>query len=172
MFLSRQCVCPIGIATARARLTGLADSGWLATACAAAYQDSLDQLLGAWPPERTPARSSLTKSHFLDPIHRPSSTTMGMRWEATGIASQPFPALDANITLTPDGSQHTQITLTGVYRSPLEPPGAGLDRALLHQAATAAIGSLLTRLTNALEDAAAPGKPATPQSPQTGPWTA
>ena len=96
---------PLGIGTARARLAGLADGGWLAAACAAAYQDGLDRLLWAWPPERTPARPSLTKSHFLDPIHRPSSTTMGMRWEATGLTGRPFPALDANITLTPAGGQ-------------------------------------------------------------------
>ena len=31
------------------------------------------------------------------------------------------------------------------------PPGAGLDRLLLHQAATAAVGSLLTHLTGALD---------------------
>jgi len=163
MFLSRECICPIGIGTARARLADLADSGWLATACAAAYQDGLDQLLWAWAPEDTPARSRLTKSYFLDPIHHPGSTIMGMRWEATGLTGRPFPALDANITLTPEGGQHTQITLTGVYRSPLGPPGAGLDRVLLHQAATAAIGSLLTRVTSALEDTArTPGNPAAP----------
>jgi len=163
MFLSSQCVCRIGIGTARARLTGLADGGWLAMACAAAYQDGLDQLLWAWPPEGTPARPSLTGTHVLDPIHRPGSTIVGMRWEATGIAGRPFPALDANITLTAEGGQHTQVTLTGVYRSPLGPPGAGLDRLLLHQAATAAVGSLLTRLTGALEEAArAPGNPGAP----------
>jgi len=163
MFLSRQCVCRIGIGTARARLAGLAAGGWLATACAAAYQDGLGQLLWAWPPEGTPARSRLTESHFLDPVHGPGSTIMGMRWEATGIGGLPFPALDANITLTPEGVQHTQIMLIGVYRSPLGPPGTGLDRLLLHQAATAAIGSLLTRLTGALEDTArAPGNRATP----------
>jgi len=163
MFVSGQCVCPIGIGTARARLAGLAGGGWLVTACAAAYQDGLDQLLWAWPPEGTPARSHLTKSHFLDPIHRPGSTTMGMRWEAAGLAGRPFPALDANITLTTEGAQHTQITLTGVYRFPRGLPGAGLDRLLLHQAATAAAGSLLTRLTGALEDTAhAPGRPTMP----------
>jgi hypothetical protein len=163
MFLSRQCVCPIGIGTARTRLADLADGGWLATACAAAYQDGLGQLLWAWRPEDTPGRSRLAKLHFLDPIHRLGSTIMGIRWEATGNAGWPFPALDANITLTPEGGQHTQITLTGVYRFPPGPPGAGLDRLLLHQAATAAIGSLLTRLTGALQGTAhAPGNPATP----------
>jgi hypothetical protein len=163
MFLSRQCVCPVGIGTARARLADLAASGWLAAACAAAYQDGLDHLLWARPQGDTPVRSRMTKSHFLDPVHRPGSTTMGMRWEATGLTGRSFPALDANVALTPEGGQHTQITLTGVYRSPLGPPGAGPDRALLHQAATTAIGSLLTRLTDALEDTArTPGNPATP----------
>ena len=163
MFVSGQCVCPIGIGTARARLAGLAGGGWLVTACAAAYQDGLDQLLWAWPPEGTPARPRLTGAHFLDPIHRPGSTILGMRWEATGITSRLFPALDADIALTSEGGQHTQITLTGVYRFPLGPPGAGLDRLLLHQAATAATGSLLTRVTSALEDTArTPGNPAAP----------
>jgi hypothetical protein len=167
MFLSEQCLCPAGIGAARARLAGLAGSGWLGAACAAAYQDGLDQLLWTWPPDDTPNRSRLVQAHFLDPTHRPGSTTMGMRWEATSATGAPFPALDATITLAPEG-RRTQITLTGVYRSPLGPPGAGLDRVLLRQAATSAISSLLARLNGALAASTrVPAHPSPPQPPQT-----
>ncbi len=160
MFLSQQRVCPIGIGAARARLADLAERGWLSRTCAAAYQDGLDQLLWAWPPDDPQRQPRLVQARFLDPIHHPGSTMMGMRWEATGVTGEPFPVLDATITLTPEGSHRTQVTLTGVYRSPLGQLGAGLDRVLLHQAATTAIGSLLTRLSGALEaTAAAPAGP-------------
>ena len=76
---------------------------------------------------------------------------MGMRWEATGVTGRLFPALDANITLTPEDGQNTRVTLTGVYRSPLGALGTGLDRALLHHVATATISSLLTRMGKAVE---------------------
>jgi hypothetical protein len=98
---------------------------------------------------------------------------MAMRWEATGLTGRLFPALDANITLTPEGGQATRITLTGVYRSPLGALGAGLDRALLRHVATATIGSLLTRMSEALEGPAPePDKAGAPGWWQPGPQTA
>ena len=91
------------------------------------------------------------QAHFLDPIDRDDSTTMAVRWEATGVTGRLFPALDANITLTGEGDQNTGMTLTGMYRSPLGVLGTGIDRALLRHVATATIHSLMTRIGKALE---------------------
>jgi hypothetical protein len=151
MFVSDQRLCPVGIGAARARLVNLARDGWLGGASAAAYQDGLDQLLWVGPFGDAAGLSWRVRAHFLDPVDRDGSVTMGMRWEVTGVTGRLFPALDANITLTPEGGQNTRVTLTGVYRSPLGALGAGLDRALLHHIATATIHSLLTRMGKALE---------------------
>jgi hypothetical protein len=153
MFVSDQRQCPVGIGAARARLVNLAHGGWLGGASAAAYQDGLDQLLRVGPFGDVPGLSRLVQAHFLDPVDRDGSVTVGMRWEATGVTGRLFPALDADITLTPEGDQSTRVTLTGVYRSPLGALGTGLDRAALHHVATATVHSLLTRMGRALEGA-------------------
>jgi hypothetical protein len=150
MFVSDQRQCPVGIGAVRARLVNLAHDGWLDQVSVAAYQDGLDQLLQAGPFGDMPGLSRLVQAHFLDPLDRDGSVTMAMRWQATDATGQLFPALDADITLTPEGGQNTRVTLTGVYRSPLGALGAGLDRALLHHVATATVHSLLTRMGKAL----------------------
>jgi hypothetical protein len=173
MFVSDQRLCPVSIGAARARLVNLAHDGWLGRASAAAYHDGLDQLLRVGPFGEVPGLSRRVQAHFLDPVDRDGSVTLGMRWEATGVTGRLFPALDANITLTAEGDQHTQMTLTGVYRSPLGAFGAGLDRALLHHVATATIGSLLARMSEALEGTAPqPGDAGAPGWSQPGPQTA
>jgi hypothetical protein len=173
MFVSDQRVCPVSIGAARARLVNLAHDGWLGRASAAAYQDGLDQLLRVGPFGEVPGLSRRVQAHFLDPVERDGSVTLGMRWEATGVTGRLFPALDANITLTAEGDRRTRMTLTGVYRSPLGAFGAGLDRALLHHVATATIGSLLARMGEALEGTALqPGDAGAPGWWQLGPQTA
>ncbi|HXZ72982.1 MAG TPA: hypothetical protein VEH31_19205 [Streptosporangiaceae bacterium] len=147
----------------------LVQRGWLGTASVAAYQDGIDRLLWAWPPDGVPA-PRLVQTHFLDPVHSGDVTVMGIRWQATGVSGPPFPALDADITLTAEGSQHTRVTLTGVYRSPLGTLSGGLDRALLHQAATATADSLLTHMSRTLQ--ATTSSPGAPKARETGPETA
>ncbi|HYA50797.1 MAG TPA: hypothetical protein VEG33_06465, partial [Streptosporangiaceae bacterium] len=58
----------------------------------------------------------------------------------------------------------------GVYRSPPDTLSRGVDRALVHQAATATVGSLLTRMSGALQGTTpAPGDAATPEPAGTDP---
>lgn len=172
MFLSDQRTLPIGLAAARARLANLIHDGRLRGASEGAYQDGLDHLRWAGPFGNSPHLSRLVRVQFVDPVDRAGPVITGMRWEATGATGRLFPALDANITLTPEGEQHTQVTLTGVYRPPFGPLGAGLDRVLLHKVATATIHSLMTRLGAALEGTPpAPGE-APASSWETGPETA
>ena len=173
MFLSGQCLCPVSIGAARTRMAALVDDGWLGRASAAAYQEGISRMLWARPPDGMPDVPRLAQAHFLDPVHRDAVTTMGMRWEAIGVTGELFPALDADITLTAEDGQHTRVTLTGVYRPSPGTLSGGLDRALLHQAATATVGSLLTRMSGTLQGTTpAPSDPGTPEPSETRPETA
>jgi hypothetical protein len=173
MFLSDQRVLTISIAAAGARLANLAQSGWLCGASGAAYQDGVDHLVRVGLPGDLPGTSRLVRVQFLDPVYRVYSVTMGVRWEAIGVTGGLFPVLDANITLTAEGDQHTRMTLTGVYRPPLGALGAGLDRVLLHRVATATVHSLMTDMSRTMEDTAAVADDAgAPELWEIGPETA
>ena len=72
------------------------------------------------------------------------------RWEATGPGGRLFPALDADIWLTPAGEHAARLSLAGVYRPPLGALGAGLDKAVFHRVADATVQSLLARVADVL----------------------
>jgi len=57
-----------------------------------------------------------------------------------------FPALDVDLTLTPDGEQ----ALAGVYRPPSGNPGSGLDPAIARRVGGATIGAFLDRIARAI----------------------
>jgi hypothetical protein len=88
-----------------------------------------------------------------------------------------FPALDADITLTPAGNHSTTLTLTGAYRPPLGTVGAELDRAILYRVAAATIRAFLHRVADAIvhparaaeprTKAADPDPPGLPPEPET-----
>lgn len=151
MFLADQRLCSVGIGAARARLGDLVTRGWLTRASAASYQDGIGHLLWTGKPDDPPGLPQLAQAHFLEPIHREDSTTMGMRWEATSVTGGLFTALDANITLTAEGILLTRLTLNGVYRSPLGMLSAVPERVLINKSANTTIRSLLTRICGALE---------------------
>jgi hypothetical protein len=151
MFLADQRLCSVSIGAARARLADLVTRGWLTTASAASYQDGLSHLLWTETSDDPPDLPRVAQAHFLEPIHREDSTTMGMRWEATSVTGGLFPALDANITLTAEGTQLIWLTLAGVYRSPLGMLSAAPERVFLNKAAATTVRSLLIRICEALE---------------------
>jgi hypothetical protein len=151
MFLADQRLCSVSIGAARARLADLVTGGGLTTASAASYQEGIDHLLWTGTPDDPPGLPRLVRTHFLDPIHREDSTTMGMRWEATSVTGGLFPAMDANITLATEGVQLTRLSVVGVYRSPPEMLSAVPERVLLNKAAATTIKALLTRIAGALE---------------------
>ena len=49
--------------------------------------------------------SKLVEVHFLEVATRGESAVLAPRWEATGPGSRLFPALDADIWLTPAGGR-------------------------------------------------------------------
>ena len=163
----------ISLAAARARLATLIHDGHLSGTSETAYRAGLDHLSWAGPPGNPPGPSGLVRVHFLDPVDRTGSVITGMRWEAVGVSGRLFPALDANITLTADGHHDTRMTLTGVYRPPFGPLGAGLDRVLVRRVAAATIHCLMTNLAGALEGTVpAPGDAAAEKPCEPGPETA
>jgi hypothetical protein len=173
MFVSDQRVLTVGIGAARARLAHLVDGGWLGGASQAVYQGGMDHLIRVGPVGDLPGASRLVRVQFLDPVERDDSATIGMRWEAIGVTSGLFPVLDANITLTAEGGEATQMTLTAVYRPPLGALGAGLDRVVLHKVATATVRSLMTSMARAMEGTApAPDTAGAPVWWENGPETA
>jgi hypothetical protein len=85
-------------------------------------------------------------------VRRDGTTTVWLRWEATGPAGGLFPVLDADLLLRPVGLEKTCMTLNGCYRPPLGRLGAGLDRAVLHRVATATVRALLRGIADALAE--------------------
>ena len=59
--------------------------------------------------------------HFQDLKASGDSARLALRWEASGPGGGLFPALDADITLTPAPKHSATLTLTGAYRPPLAP---------------------------------------------------
>jgi hypothetical protein len=163
MFVGDEVVLGLSFRSAPARLANLAHGGSLTSASQEAYADGLAGVIRVGPLGAVPGMSKLVQVRFRDLVTRDATALLALRWEATGPGGGLFPALDADITLTPAGDQATRLTLAGAYRPPLDSLGAGLDKAILHRVATATIRSLLSRVADALADreGAADGAPAT-----------
>lgn len=150
MFVSDQLRLPVGFHAAQARLASLINGDSLLTAALDAYGDPGTALVLVGPVSPVPIVSRLVKVHFRDLVTRGDCAILTLRWEATGPGGGLFPALDADITLAPDGAQATVLTLNGAYRPPLGSVGAGLDRAVLHRVATATIRVFLKQVADAI----------------------
>jgi len=150
MFVQEEIGLAVSFAVAQNGLAGLRRGGWLLTASQAAYGDGISGTARVGPSGGWPGVTKLVKVNVGDVVADGSTVRLPLRWEATGPGSGLFPALDADITLSPDGEQATKLTLTGVYRPPLGSLGAVLDRALLSRVANATIRDFLSRLAVAM----------------------
>ena len=157
MFVSADRPLGISFGVAQARLANLIRDDWLSEASRAAFDQGMDHLLRVGPLGELPGASRLVRVRFVDPLYRKDTMTVGLRWETTGRTAGLFPVLDADITLSPGGGEGSRVAITGCYRAPFGPLGAGLDRLLMRKVAVLTIKSLLTRLASSLElTAAAP----------------
>lgn len=136
--------------TARARLAKLVAEGGLHGSSQAAYEDGFASLIRVGPFGSVRGASKLVRVRFLEPADRGDTLTLGLRWEATGLTSGLFPVLDGDISVGPAGGQATRLVLIGSYRPPLGHLGAGLDRMVLGQVATATVRALLRSIADAL----------------------
>jgi hypothetical protein len=160
VFVSNEATLNVSFTAAQARLTHLICGGVLGSASAHAYRDGIT------------GQARLVHVHFQDLTARGDSARLALRWEAAEPGGGLFPALDADITLTPAGEYSTRLTLTGVYRPPPGSAATGLDRAVVRQVVTATIRAFLDRITDAISHpamAAGPGTEAADPHPHSLP---
>jgi hypothetical protein len=106
----------------------------------------LDQLRVRVGPEKWPALLAKTVHVRLGPVRNYGEVTLlAFSWEATGPGSL-FPALDADLELSPLGDGRTELTLRGRYEPPGGVVGRHIDQLLLHRLADATVRAFLTRL--------------------------
>jgi hypothetical protein len=170
MFLAEEITVAAGFADAAARLAHVVNHGSIRAASVAAYEHGQTAVLRVGPAGDGPGLSKLVRVQFLAPVRRGATLTLTLRWEATGLAGDLFPVLDADLVLARDGEDQVRLGLTGSYRPPLGRAGTTLDRVVLRRIATATARSLLGGLAEAIAD------PQPEPQPRTGkarpwPWT-
>jgi hypothetical protein len=131
MFVSDQAMLDVSFEVALARLAALTGSGALTQVSADAYAT------GA-----SPGTPRLARSRFRDLITRPGREMLAVRWETSDHDGEPFPVLDADLTLTPAGPRTALLQLAGVYRA--EPGEDG------HGTAARPLGGFLDRIAETI----------------------
>lgn len=140
----------LGFNTARTSLGHLTRGGLLRRASDDAYRDLESELARVGPLGAVPGMSKLVAVRFGDLTVHEDFAGWAMRWEATGPGGALFPALDADITLTPAGDGATVLAISGVYRPPLGGVGEGLDQVVLRRVAQATIRTFTRRIAAAI----------------------
>jgi len=150
MFIGAQAQLDLGFDAVRARLAALVRGGLLPRASGGAYHQWQAWLaqIGPWLPAL--GMYTLVQVLVRDMITHPDCATWTIRWEVTGPGGSLFPALDADIKLTPAGAHATTLVVRGAYRPPPGLPGAGLDRITLHQAAEIMIQNFTIHIQTAI----------------------
>jgi hypothetical protein len=147
VFVAGEVLPDLSFPAATARLAALARGGSLTRASQEAYDDGL---VRAGQLGEVPGMSKLAGVNVLEVATRGESAVLALRWEATGPGGRLFPALDADMSLTPAGQHSARLSLAGACRPPLAALGAGPDRAVVHEVADATVQSLLARVADVL----------------------
>jgi hypothetical protein len=164
MFVSREADLPIAVTDARAGLADLTRAGWLLSVSQEAYQAGASQARSGAP--RSAWRTCrLVTVHARNQAARDDLARVALRWEAATPGGERFPALDADITLTPARDRATTLALTGVYRPPPGIRGLPDDRVAVERAAAVTIGVFVDRIATAICRPAAEGKSPRPAAP-------
>jgi hypothetical protein len=151
MFSSHEKVIDATFATSSGRLVHLINWGTLRGISEAAYHRGSGMLLRVGPFGGAPGLSKLVNARFLEPVRRPDSMTVALRWEATGMAGDLFPVFDGDLLLTADEAR-SRLRLVGSYRPPLGRTGVTLDRAVMGRVADATVRSFVDRLATAMAE--------------------
>jgi hypothetical protein len=171
MFVGGELLLDVSFESARTGLASLARAGSLLNASADAYGEGAADLVRVGPGSAAGV-SRLVRVHLGDLVVRGESAVLILRWEAVALGGELFPALDADVTLTPAAERAALLSLAGVYRPPLGWLGGALDRAVLNRVAAATIRVFLSRLAESIarcaSDAESPLK-AVDQDPPDGP---
>jgi len=139
-----------GFPAASMKLSRLACTDHLREMSGCAYKSGLVGLscTGQGQHDADQGRPKLVRVFVRDLVAREASAVLTLRWQATMPGAGLFPALDADITLTPAGEGKSLLTLNGAYRPPSGSRASGYDRAVLHRAATTTIRSLLGQIAD------------------------
>ena len=152
MFAGDEVRLEVSFNAAQARLANLIRGGSLVSASQHAYGEGITGLVRVGPLGAAPGISRIVEVRFRELVARGDTAVLALRWETLGPGGKLFPALDADITLTPAGEQATLLTMGGAYRPPLGALGAQIDRAILRRAAAATIRSFINRVAEAIAD--------------------
>lgn len=155
MFISHETLLPVGFPAARAGLGRLAEGGWFRDASGRAYADGLTGLARVGPFGDLVGASKVVRVSLLEPVPREDTMVLPVRWEAIGVTGRLFPVLDANLVLVAADGCRTRLSFTGAYRPPLAALGSGIDRMVLHRAASATVRSLLRQVAENIVTAGA-----------------
>ena len=146
MFVVQEARLGVPVSIAQVRLSNLIRGSRLVEASEDAYDEWVTGLVRVG----VPGVSRLVRARFLELATRGEAVVLRLRWEATGPGEGLFPALDADITLTPDGDQATLLRMDGAYRPPLGAVGTVLDRMLLHRVAASTTRSFVIQVAEAI----------------------
>jgi hypothetical protein len=119
-------------------------------------ETDLDELRVKVGPESWPALLAKTVEVHLGPVRSHGDVTvLAFSWQAAGTGSL-FPALDADLELSPLGEGRSQLTLRGRYEPPGGILGRHIDQFLLYRLADATVRAFLSRLAKRLAILGAP----------------
>jgi hypothetical protein len=150
MFIGAEVQLDLGFDAVQARLVNLVRGGLLPRASGGAYDEWQACLAQIGPWVTAPGMCRLVQVLVRDMVTHADCATWTMRWEVTWPGGSLFPALDADIKLTPAGADATMLAVNAAYRPPLGVLGAGLDRAIMHQAAEVMIQSFTIHIRMAI----------------------
>lgn len=157
MFIGAEVQLDLGFDAVQARMVTLVRGGLLPRASSSAYDEWRACLAQIGPWVTALGMSGLVQVLVRDMVTHADCATWTMRWEVTGPGGSLFPALDADIKLTPAGTGATMLAVYAAYRPPPGVLGVGLARAILHQAAEVMIRCFTYHLRMAiLHPAASP----------------
>lgn len=142
-FVGDHVLLDVSFEAARRQLECLSRHGVLLGASECAYAEGITGL------DEEAAMSRLAGVQSGDLTEPPDHARLWLRWDAISPDGTLFPALDADLTLSPAGETMTALTLAGVYRVP-GPAAAGLDPAIVRCFADLTIRCFIARLASAL----------------------
>ena len=169
VFVSDHILVDVCFDSARRQFERLARDGVLLSASEYGYGQGITSLVAA--AELAAGISRLVGVQLGDLMETEGCARLWLRWEAIGSDGTLFPALDADLTLSPAAENTTVLRLAGVYRLP-ERAGAGLDPAIVRCFAAVTIDSFIARLACALTHpagSAVPVRPVERDAPGHGP---
>jgi hypothetical protein len=150
VFVSCETPLAIGFCAAVARLADLTRSGSLTGICEACYGEGITGLARPGLLGSAPRGSRLVTVHISGSALHKDGVVLPLRWQAVEHNGALFPALDADLTLTPSGEQLTMLRLDGAYRPPQGMSAGQRDDAMVHRVATATIRSFTGRVAHAI----------------------